>query len=324
MLGKLRRYKKVYLAIALVVIFMMATACSCSSSNNDIRLGTGGEGGTYYEYGRKISDIDPSITLKSTAGSEANLRLLDKGFVDAAIVQSDSVDITSMNCAALTGLYTEAVQLVVRNDMGINSINDLRGKRVSVGDAESGVVRNAQQLLLTAGMTFEDISVSNMSFSAAATALKEGEIDAFFCTAGAPTEAVGEAIKSQKANLIGFDDDILSRLTNLYPGYNLCVIPAGTYESQTSDVHTVGVRAIMVVDPKMNDETATRLINEIFENSSMLNSNIVTDDVIDAQHAVMSVGIPFHPAAANYLEQRGVKVAKWAGEKTKFVFGSQD
>ena len=49
MLGKLRRYKKVYLAIALVVIFMMATACSCSSSNNDIRLGTGGEGGTYYE-----------------------------------------------------------------------------------------------------------------------------------------------------------------------------------------------------------------------------------------------------------------------------------
>ena len=139
MLSKLRRYKKVYLAIALVVIFMLATACSCSSSNNDIRLGTGGEGGTYYEYGRKLSDIDPSITLKSTAGSEANLRLLDKGFVDAAIVQSDSVDITSMNSAALTGLYTEAVQLVVRNDMGINSINDLRGKRVSVGDAESGV-----------------------------------------------------------------------------------------------------------------------------------------------------------------------------------------
>lgn len=324
MLRKLRTYRKVYLAILLIGVLMMATSCSCSSDSNSIGLGTGDEGGTYYEYGKKLSDIDPTISLKSTAGSEANLRLLDKGFVDAAIVQSDSVDITSMNCAALTGLYTEAVQLVARNDVGINSINDLRGKRVSVGESESGVVRNSQQLLLTAGMTFDDIIVSNLPFSDAALALEKGEIDAFFCTAGAPTEAVGKAIKSQKAQLIGFDEDILSRLTNLYPGYNLCVIPAGTYEGQALDIHTVGVRAIMVVDPKMNDEKATRLINEIFENSSALNSNIVTDDVIDAQHAVMSVGIPFHPAAANYLEQKGVKVAKWAGERTKLVFGSQD
>ncbi len=319
-----RIYRKVLLSFVLGLVMIIIPSCSCATDTAGIRLGTGGKGGMYYNYGEALSDIDSAISLKSTAGSSANLRLLDKGFVDAAIVQSDSIDISSMNCSALTGLYTEAVQLVVRTDSGINSINDLRGKRVSLGEEESGVVRNAHQLLLTAGMTIDDINAVNLSFANEKEALEKGEIDAFFCTAGAPTNIVRDVIKSGKAKIIGFDDDVLNRLMNLYPGYNECVIPKGTYEGQDSDIRTVGVRAIMVVNPEMDDETATRLITEIFDNSEMLNSQIVTDGALDGEHAVMSVGIPFHSAAAAYLEKKGVKVAKWAGKKTAIVFGSQD
>lgn len=320
----MRRCRKCIMIVTLILAVSMISACSCSTNDSSIRLGTGDEGGTYYRYGERLCSIDPSISLKATAGSEANLRLLDKGFIDAAIVQSDSIDITSLNCAALTGLYTEAVQLVVSKDSGIMHINDLRGKRISVGEPESGVVRNSKQLLLTAGMTFDDINVFNLSFTDAAEALDRGEIDGFFCTAGAPTDAIKEIIKSGKAQLVSFDEDVLLRLMNLYPGYNECVIPAGTYEGQTNDIRTVGVRAILVVDPKMDDKTAKRLIEEVFNNSSMLNSDIVTDDMITPENAVTSVGIPFHSAAADYLLEKGVKVAKWAGETTKVVFGSQD
>lgn len=305
----------------LALLLQVLTGCT---NKGTVRLGTGGTGGTYYAYGEELSKLDSSIEVKTTAGSEANMRLLDKGFIDAAIVQSDSLDVSDGNLAALTGLYTEAVQLVASKNSHITSVTDLRGKKVSIGETESGVVRNAQQIFLVAGMTVNDVDVKNLSFSDSVKALEKGEIDAFFCTAGAPTEAVSSIINSGDAVLIGFDEDMIKRLLNLYPGYNECIIPAGTYKGQDSEVHTVGVRAVLVVNPQMKYDTANNLIDLIFANSKELNKNIATDDELTADLAVMSVGIPFHEAAADYLQKKGVKVAKWTGSSNKAVFGSQD
>ena len=90
------------------------------------------------------------------------------------------------------------------------------------------------------------------------------------------------------------------------------------------DVVTVGVRAILVVSPDMKDSTVTELIKTVIDNSEELNKDIVTDGKIDGEAAVLSVGIPFHPAAAAYLETMGVHVAKWTGKAKKTVIGSQD
>ena len=311
--------------LPLIIAVMLLTALLAGCTNNGtVRLGTGGEGGTYYAYGKELSKLDDDIELKTTAGSEANMRLLDKGFIDAAIVQSDSLDVNSGNICALAGLYTEAVQLIVRNGSGINTVEDIRGKTVSVGEEESGVVRNAKQILLTAGMTFDDVTVKYMSFDDSFKALKEGEIDAFFCTAGVPTNAVSEITDTGVGRLIGFSEDMIKRLLNLYPGYNACIIPAGTYKGLDSDVHTVGVRAVLVVRPGMKDSTAKRLIELVFDNSATLNEYIATDNALTGESAILSVGIPFHPAAADYLATKGVTVAKWTGASKKSVFGSQD
>ncbi len=315
------RRKVLPLIIAVLLISVLFAGCT---NNQTVRLGTGGEGGTYYSYGRELSELDDDIVLKTTAGSEANMRLLDKGFIDAAIVQSDSLDVNSGNICALTGLYTEAVQLIVRNESGINSVEALRGKTVSVGEEESGVVRNAKQILLTAGMTFEDVAVKYMSFDDSVKALKAGDIDAFFCTAGVPTQAVSEIIDMGVGRLIGFSEDMINRLLNLYPGYNACIIPSGTYKGQDSDIYTVGVRAVLVVRPNMKDSTAKRLIELVFDNSAKLNEHIATDGELTGESAILSVGIPFHPAAADYLATKGVTVAKWTGVSKKSVFGSQD
>lgn len=308
------------LASIVTVMFVILTGCV----GDTIRLGTGGTGGTYYSYGEKLSNLDSYIEIKTTAGSEANIRLIDKGFVDAAIVQSDILELDKGNCAALTGLYTEAVQLIAKKDSGITDVNSLKGKRVSVGETESGVLRNAQQILLASGMTFNDIEVKNLSFNDSVEALEKGEIDAFFCTAGVPTNAVYKLTETGDASLVEFNPDMIGRLLNLYPGYNECVIPAGTYKGQDKEIHTVGVRAVLVVNPNMNNRTATRLMELVFDNSEELNRDIATDGKITPQSAVASVGIPFHPAAAEYLEKQGVTVAKWSKAKKKSVFGSQD
>ncbi|MCR4611377.1 MAG: TAXI family TRAP transporter solute-binding subunit [Lachnospiraceae bacterium] len=309
--------------ISALAIGLLA-GCSCSGSNSGVRLGTGGSGGTYYAYGTKLEKLDSGIIIKTTAGSEANLRLLEKGFVDAAIVQSDSLDVSNKGIAALTGLYTEAVQLVVRKDSGITGVEGLRGKRVSVGEAESGVVRNAKQILLTAGLTFEDIEVNNLSFNDAVRSLKEGKIDAFFCTAGVPTEAVRQLASTGEASIVDFDEGLRRRLLNLSPGYSECTIPAGTYQGQEQDIHTLGVRAVLVVDPSLDYDTAYNLVKTVFENSQELNSDIVTDGKLTGESAVLSVGVPFHSAAVDYLGKQGVTVAEWSGSKAKGVYGSQD
>lgn len=310
--------------LSLIAAFLVMCLLGGCGDSGSIHLGTGDEGGTYYTYGKKLEDLSSDITIKTTAGSEANLRLLDKGYIDAAIAQSDSIDISTTNCSALTGLYTEAVQLIVRKDSGINSIEQLRGKRVSIGKEESGVIRNANQIFLAAGLTLDDVSVYHLSFSEAAGALEKGEIDAFFCTAGAPTKVVSNLFDKGNAKIVGLDDELMKRLMNLYPGYNACTIPAGSYKGQTEDVVTVGLRAVLVVSPSMKDSDARNLLETIINNSEKLNQDIVTDGKIDADAAVLSVGIPFHPAAAEYFEAKGVHVAKWSGSGRKAVFGSQD
>lgn len=321
----MRRFMRRTVACGLVMLLVMCLlgGCSCSTKSN-VRLGTGNEGGTYYVYGEKLEDYASNITIKTTAGSEANLRLLDKGYIDAAIAQSDSIDISTINCSAVTGLYTEAVQIIVRKDSGINSVEGLRGKRVSIGEEESGVIRNAEQIFLAAGLTLDDVTVSHLSFSNAAKAMERGEIDAFFCTAGAPTKVVAELFDKGIVNIVGLEDALMKRLINLYPGYNPCTIPAGSYKGQTNDVVTVGLRAVLVVSPDMKDDTVTDLIKAVIDNSEELNKDIVTDGKIDGEAAVLSVGIPFHPAAAAYLETMGVHVAKWTGKVKKTVIGSQD
>ena len=166
-------------------------------------MGTGGTTGTYYAYGGVLANIlngkmsSAQINVQSTGASKANIFLIDDKEADLAIVQNDVMDyafngsdlfaedgaVTSFSSVA--GLYAEVCQIVASGD--IKSIADLKGKRVSVGDAGSGVEFNARQILEAYDISFDDIEVNNLGFGDSADAIKDGKIDAFFCTAGAPT-----------------------------------------------------------------------------------------------------------------------------------------
>lgn len=332
------RKKHMLLAVLLSMVMILLTACG---DTKEYSFGTGNMGGNYYAYGNALAGLlkqeDEALTVNvtSTAGSAANLRLLQKGFLDMAIVQSDTLmdayqgtgvfeGNTCTGVRAIAGLYMEECQIIVRADSDIYSVADLYKRNVSVGEQESGVMQNAKQILLANGISMEMIQASYMSFSDSAASLKSGEIDAFFCTAGAPTTAVQELSKEMEIRLISLDERNRQQLIKEYPCYTECVIPAGTYIGQEEDVTTIGVKAVLVVSNKMSDEMAGKITDTLFGHVQDL-QYATSVSSLDTDFAVQSVTAPFHSGAAAWYAGKNIEVSTTDSGNTSYgVTAGQD
>lgn len=328
---------------AMIAVIMSVILCfpGCTGRGNKIEIGTGNHQGSYYSYAENIAKVsgdavDLKITM--TAGSGANVRLLQKGFLGAAIVQNDilyaasekkgvfenSDIVNKLDFSAVAGLYTESVQIVVRDESDIYSVEDLAKKRVSVCEEESGAIQNAEQILNAFGISFDDIEKYNLSFEESADALEKGEIDAFFVTAGAPTDAVLLLASKVPVRVLSLSERDIDKIKNKYPFYLTVTIPKETYEGMEEDIQTVGVRAVLVASNKLSNENVKKLTESILVHSAELNEGIITDDGYDALEATAFIPIPFHPGAAEYYESVGVTVNTENKKSNGFVYGSQD
>jgi hypothetical protein len=324
--------RKWKITTAVVLLAVLSTALFlCGCGEKSLKVGTGGEGGRYVAYMNQFANFTTDefkLNVQTTAGSAANLRLMKKGFLDAAIVQSDILhqakeEEGNLPYSAITGLYTESLQIVTTVDSKIETVDDLKGCRVSVGEEESGVISNATQVLDFYGLSFNDIQVYNLSFEDSAKALKAGQIDAFFCMAGTPTGSVENLAKEADIRLLSFTDQEIARMQNKYPYYLPVTIPENTYEG-VGEVKTIGVRAVLVVSNKLSESVAENLTKEVFEHSEELNEGITTDGAIDATFATEYITIPFHAGAAKYLRSLGVEVEENSSVAGETVFGGQD
>ncbi|MEG2870339.1 MAG: TAXI family TRAP transporter solute-binding subunit, partial [Clostridium sp.] len=286
-----------------------------------LKLATGGTTGTYYAYGGVIANTlnsklpNVQLNVQSTGASKANIFLIDDGEADAALVQNDVMDyaskgtdlfeedgaVTTFSTAA--ALYAEVCQIISSGD--IKSVEDLKGKRISVGDAGSGVEFNARQILEAYGITFDDIEVNNLSFGDSADALKDGKIDAFFCTAGAPTTAISELSTTNAINLLGIDDAHAKALQDKYAFYTQYTVPSGTYKGVDSDVVTVAVKATLIVSDKLSDDVVYELVKGIFDNKDAIVSGHAKGAELDTTYAVEGISVKFHPGAEKYFKEVG-------------------
>ncbi len=275
--------KRIGLILGVMMILLL---CGCDRDEKKVTIGTGGEGGTYYSYASNLSLMvkdskDISMEVKATAGSAANLRLLSQGYLDMALVQSDTLAMAlngegsfSGNpihiIHSVTGLYTESCQIVIPKASGFESVEDLKGKRVSVGEKDSGVLKNAEDILKAYGMSFDDIQVEYDSFEEAAEELKKGNIDAFFCTAGSPTTAIVKLNEDMPIRVLNIDGDATKRLLNENPAYTESVILADTYAGLDQDIHTIGVSAVLVARDDIDPEKEAAILSVLQENNDNL------------------------------------------------------
>ncbi len=275
--------KRLIFLLVMVMLVLSLTGCE-NKKNKEIKFGTGGTGGNYYSYGTNLADAldekDLNVTVKATAGSAANIRLLNQGFLDLAIVQGDifgeAVKDGAEGLRALTGLYDESVQIVVPADSDIKTVVDLKGKTVSLGEEESGAYKNALDIFKAYNISTDLIETKYLSYKDAAAALEKGEIDAFFCTASFPTTSVAELAKTMDIRILPIDAETLCN-NDLY---KKCVIKAGTYNGQTEDITTIGVTAVLVAGDSLDkdiEETILTVLKEHNEELKQISFGVPTE-----------------------------------------------
>ena len=150
----------------------------------------------------------------------------------------------------------------------------------------------------------------NLDYSNAAEELREGKIDAFFCTAGAQTTVIGELAKKCDIRLLSIDEKSAEKLKGTYKFYTDCTIPIETYNGQTEDVKTVGVKAVLLASDKLSADTVKDITKILFENKQELQYALPVDISLDEKSAVEGITIPFHKGAVAYYEECGMYAAE--------------
>ena len=317
--------KLIALLLSLVMVFAMTTALA-----DGLTFTTGGAAGTYYAFGTVLANYvsnntDVAITAVVGNGSADNIDALDIEDAQLAFVQNDVANyayngirfdryigkaITGFR--AIASLYTEAVQLATCNP-DIKSVADLKGKNVSIGAAGSGVYFNAIDFLAAYGMTEQDINAQYLNFADSAESLKDGKIDAAFIVSGAPTTAIADLFSSKQSYLISLDDEAVAKMQEISGAYAKTVIPAGTYTNQAEDVITVGIKATIIANNQVSDEQAYTIVKTIFEGKDTITEAHAKGAELDLEYA-STCGLPYHPGAAKYFEEKGFTVEALAFE----------
>ncbi len=275
-------FKRVVTAVCALTLAIGIAGCGGGEKEQFINIATGGTAGTYYPIGGAIAEVlnknGMNASAQSTGASVANINMLKDKQVELAIVQNDityyAVNGIEMfkeggkieNLSGIASLYPETCQFIVREDSGIKSINDLKGKRVAVGAAGSGAEANARQILEAYGITYDDVEEQFLSFAEGAYAIKDKTVDAAFVTAGYPTASVQDVASQNKIRLLPVGDEQIKILTDKYPFYTKTVVPKGVYQGFDEEVQTVSVMAILVCNDKIDAALGEKLTKAIFDN----------------------------------------------------------
>ena len=322
---------KKILALALALCMVLALgvtafaddAVAPKDGGSKLTFSTGGEAGTYYGFGsviaQKVSEVtSTSVTAITSGGSAANIDALDMGDAQLGFSQSDVLayayagtrtfeELGAVDSFSIVApLYMEQVQVVTLNP-DIKTIADLECKAVSIGAAGSGVYFNAIDLLGAYGLTEDDIKPTYQSFGDSVESLQDGQIDAAFVVAGAPTTAVTSLSATNQVYLVSLDDEHIDALLAESPYYAKAVIPAETY-GMPEDAVTVAIGAVVIASNDVADVDVYNFLAGVFENLDDLAKVHDKANELSLEFASSLEGVPYHPGAVQYFADKGIEV----------------
>ena len=330
MITKIRSFlimKKSIVLILIAAVLLTGIIAGCQKKEavvekSNLILATGGTSGTYYPYGGAMAQIwntnieGMNVTAQSTGASKENIRLVGKAEAELAIVQNDVMDYAMKGVELFNGeivdtfstvatLYPEIIQIVVAKDSKINSVADMKGKSISVGDAGSGVEANAKQILEAYGLTFDDLQTKRLSFKESGSALKDKQIEGFFVTAGIPNAAIQEIATIGGVKLLSIDAATKAKLMDKYKFYTEFTISKETYNGMDADAQTVAVKATLIASNTLSETVVYNITKTLFEKQEALAQAHAKGKDVVLKDAVMGASVPFHPGAAKYYKEKG-------------------
>ncbi|KLV02453.1 C4-dicarboxylate ABC transporter substrate-binding protein [Photobacterium aquae] len=316
--------KQLITVSTLAAAFMVSGA---ASAQNFVTIGTGSVTGVYYPTGgaicklvnkdRKVHNVRCSV--ESTGGSIYNVNTMRAGELDFGIVQSDwqyhGYNGTSKfkeqgpykKLRAIFSLHTEPFNVIARTDAGIKGVEDLKGKRVNIGNPGSGDRATMGVVMDALGWEQSDFKLaSELKGSERSQALCDNKIDAFVYVVGHPNGSIKEATTSCDAKLIPVTGAAIDKIIADNPYYAKSTVPGGMYKGTDSDVNSFGVAATLVSSTDVSDEIVYAVVKSVFENFDTFKrlhpafANLKPEDMVKS-----GLSIPLHPGAEKYYKEAG-------------------
>ena len=326
---------------ALALCATLVGGLSISAMAQDLKfftIGTGGTAYTYYPVGGVIANaiskppgsrecgkggscgVDGLIaSAVSSRGSVDNVNAIISGLRNSGFAQSDVAYWAYTGTGTMEGkdpakdlrtiaaLFQEHIHLVALADSGINSVADLKGKRVSLDEPGSGTYVDAKLIMESNGLSVSDVTAEALKGGAASEALRNGKIDAFFVVAGYPTGSLVELASAAKIKLVPIAGDGAKALTDKYGFFSQSDIPAGTYQGVDA-TSTVAVGAQWFTSAKEDEELIYNITKALWnkESRKLLDVGHAKGKTITPDTALSGVGVPLHPGAERFYKEAGL------------------
>jgi uncharacterized protein len=327
------------LAAALVTLCCAATPGLAPAQDMQFfRIGTGGVAGTYYPIAGLIADIIsnppgarpcekggscgvPGLVAiaQSSNGAVANVDAIESGALESGFAQSDVAHWAYTgtgiyegqgkieNLRAIANLYPESIHVVARAGSDIESVRDLKGKRVSLDEPGSGTLVDARIILDTFGVSEDDLMAHYVKPNRAIAMIAEGQLDAFVAVAGYPTGSVSELCASAGCKLVPIQGPEVDALLERYPFFAKDTIPAHTYPG-VGETETLSVGAQWLVGAEVDEDLVYGITKALWHENArkLLDDGHSKGRAITLDTALDGIAVPLHPGAERYYREVGL------------------
>ncbi|GAB4361914.1 MAG: TAXI family TRAP transporter solute-binding subunit [Gammaproteobacteria bacterium] len=319
--------RKLFRYLLPAVALAVAAGTAPARAAQDLLIGGGSVTGVYYQVAlhvcnlvNKHSNGEYNCVGRPALGSVFNINAVNRGLLDFGVCQSDrnwqaatgNADWEGKPVKKLRSVFSahpETVLLVTRKDTGINSVSDLKGKRVNIGNPGSGQRGNAEDVLRIYGIDKDkDIQAEGLQQHDASRALVDRKIDAFFYTVGNPSAAIEEPANSTDIKIIPINSPGIKKFISDKPYYVMTRIPAGTYRGVDEDVETYAVKATVVASADASEKMVYDVTKIVFENLDELRAAHAAFKHLTPQEMLGGLSAPLHPGAAKYYKEKGLKL----------------
>lgn len=323
---------------AALALSLVAGAASAQQMSF-FRIGTGGTAGTYYPIGGLLANAISNppgsrpcesggscgvpgliASALSANGSVANINAIAGGSLESGFAQSDVATWAYTGTGiwegkpaveklrAIANLYPESIHLVTSAKSGINSVADLKGKKVSLDEPGSGTLVDARIILEGYGLSEKDVQAEFLKPDQAADRMRDGAMDAFFFVGGYPAGAIAELASQHEVKLVPISCEEAPKICETYTFFAADTVPGGTYDGNPDDVKTLSVGAQWVTSADQPEDLIYGITKALWNDNTrkQLDAGHAKGKMITKESALNGVGIPLHPGAEKFYKEAGL------------------
>jgi uncharacterized protein len=313
-------------ALATAAVAAMSVAAN-AAEQRFVSIGTGGVTGVYYPTGGAIcrlvnkdrKDHGIRCSVESTGGSVYNVNTVRAGELEFGVAQSDVQDNAYKGIGkfadagafeklrAVFSVHPEPFTIIGRAGSGMKSFEDLKGKRVNVGNPGSGQRDTMEVVMAAYGMKMEDFALAaELKGSEMAQALCDGKIDVMMYTVGHPAAAITEAATTCDIEMIPVEGAPIDKLVADNAYYRKATIPGGMYKGNPNDTPTFGVGATFVSSADVPEDVVYTLVKAVFDNFEDFTKLHPAFANLKAEEMIKDgLSAPLHAGAEKYYKERG-------------------